>query len=87
MKLPVTVTIDYEPTYPATYIYYVPEERVNNPLSRRIGDTVVVDVDRVTGELAGIELLDLEPATIITARKIASDHGAEFPAHLTAVPA
>ena len=86
MKQPVRVTIDYEPTHPATYIYYVPEEQANRPLSYRVGDSIVVDKNG-SGELVGIELLDLEPTTIITARKIASDFGVDFPAHLTAVPA
>lgn len=87
MRQPLQVTVDYELTHPATYVYYAPRPLAKAPKSTRIGHSVVVDVDRATGELVGIELLDMEPATLAAARQAAREHGAEFPAHLTAVPA
>ena len=50
------------------------------------GETVVADVDE-RGALLGIELLDMAPETLAIARILAEEYGAEFPAHLTAVPA
>jgi hypothetical protein len=34
MRHPLSVTIDYEPTYPAVYVYYVPEEDVHGATPR-----------------------------------------------------
>lgn len=87
MKRPLRTTIDYEPTHPATYVYYASRPLAKAPRSQRIGDSVVVDVDRDNDELVGIELLDMLPATLVAARQAAAEHDAEFPAHLTAVPA
>jgi hypothetical protein len=84
VRPPLRVTIDYEPTHPAVYVYYVPDDQAQRAYSTRIGDTIVVDTNSID-ELVGLELLDMSAETLKTARSLAAEHGASFPAHLRAV--
>jgi hypothetical protein len=84
MRHPLSVTIDYEPTYPAVYVYYVPEEDVHGATPTRIGDTLVVDTND-KGELVGLELLDMSAGTLGAARALAVEYNAAFPTFLRAV--
>jgi hypothetical protein len=88
---PRSVTVDYSTTHPLAYVYYV-DPAALTAAARKVmpnvlrGETVVADVDE-RGALLGIELLDMAPETLAIARILAEEYGAEFPAHLTAVPA
>jgi hypothetical protein len=86
-----SVTVDYGTTHPLVYVYYVDPDAMTASKRKVMpnvlrGDTVVADVDE-HGALLGIELLDMAPETVAIARRLAEEYGAEFPAHLTAVPA
>jgi len=85
LRQPVWVTIDGEPEVGSlTYVYYVPEEQAQCARSTRVGERMVVDTDS-NGELVGIELLDLDAATLRAAHHAAAMHGAAFPAYLVPV--
>ncbi len=88
---PTSVTVDYSTTHPVAYVYDVDPD-TQTASTRKVmpnvlrGETVVADVDE-RGALLGLELLDMAPETLAIARTLAEEYGAEFPAHLTAVPA
>jgi|ERR1700678_4056244 hypothetical protein len=85
MKRPLHVTIDNDfEVDPLVYVRYVSEDEAQDPYSRRVGDTVVVDTND-NDELVGLELLDMSAETLKTARALAAEHGASFPAYLRAV--
>jgi uncharacterized protein YuzE len=80
MREPTQVTIDNDPEVgPLAYVAY--EQRDTTARSQRAAESVILDVNE-SGDLVGIELLDLESGTIAIARSIATQQGVVFPADL-----